>query len=51
MGIQNLEKIFHPKSVAVVGASERSGTSGFALLAILINGMVEGDVYPVNRKQ
>jgi len=51
MGIQNLDKIFHPKSVAVVGASETSGAIGFALMANLINGKFDGDVYPVNRKQ
>ena len=38
MGIANLDKIFHPKSVAVIGASEKSGTVGFALMANLING-------------
>jgi acetyltransferase len=51
MGIQNLDKIFHPKSVAVIGASERSGTIGFALMANLINGKFDGEVYPVSRKQ
>ncbi len=51
MGVQNLDKIFHPKSVAIVGASETSGTIGFALMANLINGKFDGDVYPVNRKR
>ena len=50
MGIQGLDKIFHPKSVAVVGASEKTPI-GFALMANLINGKFKGDVYPVNRKQ
>ena len=28
MSIENLDKIFHPKSIAVVGASEREGSIG-----------------------
>jgi len=30
MSIENLDKIFHPKSIAVVGASEREGSIGAA---------------------
>ena len=29
MSIYNLDKIFHPASVAVIGASPREGTIGF----------------------
>ena len=51
MGIQNLDKIFNPESVAVYGASERRGTIGFVIMANLINGKLVEDVYPVNRKK
>ncbi len=46
----NLDFIFRPKSVAVVGASTHEGTVGHALFRnILMNGY-KGVVYPVNMK-
>lgn len=50
MPIQNLDKIFHPKSVAVVAASSRSTSVGHFVLCNLIDGGFKGDVYPVNPK-
>ena len=47
MGIDNLDRIFRPKSIAVVGASERKGSIGFAIMRNLINGGYTGDVIPV----
>jgi len=38
MSIENLDKIFHPKSIAVVGASEREGSIGAALMRNLLKG-------------
>ncbi len=32
MSVENLDKIFQPKSIAVVGASERKGSVGEALM-------------------
>ncbi len=38
MGVDKLEKIFRPKSIAVVGASEKEGSIGSALMRNLIEG-------------
>ena len=38
MSIYNMEKMFHPKSVAVIGASEKKGSVGFAVMQNLIQG-------------
>jgi acetyltransferase len=44
----DLDKIFEPKSVAVVGASSREGSVGRALVDNLIKGGLEGPIYPIN---
>ena len=50
MSVENLDKIFHPNSIAVVGASERKGSVGAALMDNLIERGFSGDIYPVNPK-
>ncbi len=45
-----LEKIFQPKSIAAIGASDREGTVGNALIKNLIQGSFTGNVYPVNSR-
>jgi acetyltransferase len=47
MGIANLEHLFHPASVAVIGASERPGRIGTALIRNLVD--FPGRVVPINR--
>jgi acetyltransferase len=44
----NLDKIFNPKSVAVVGASDEEGTVGYALMKNLVDLRFDGKIYPVN---
>ena len=44
----NLDKIFNPKSVAVIGASDEQGSLGYALLRNLVESEYNGKVYPVN---
>jgi acyl-CoA synthetase (NDP forming) len=44
------EPLFHPKSVAVVGASNKPGKWGFGIMHNIINGGYEGAVLPVNRR-
>jgi len=44
----NLDKIFSPKTVAVVGASDEEGTVGHALMRNLIDLKFEGKIFPVN---
>lgn len=46
----SLEPIFSPRSVAVVGASRRRDSIGFALLHNLVMEEFEGSIYPVNPK-
>ena len=43
-----LDCIFHPRSVAVIGASEREGSVGRTLLWNLIRSPFGGTVFPVN---
>lgn len=50
MSIFNLEKIFMPSSVAVIGASGKSGSIGEVLLRNLLETPFEGAVFPVNPK-
>ncbi len=51
MGIENLDKIFDPSSVAVIGASDRENSVGFRLLKNLVGVGFKGVVYPVNPKR
>ena len=48
MGVENLDKIFKPKSIAIVGATNRVGAPGFSILRNLVGSGYEGVVYPVN---
>jgi len=43
-----LDAIFQPRSVAVIGATNREGSVGRATLANLINASFQGRIYPVN---
>ena len=48
MSIRNLDRMFRPKSVAVIGASDRPHSVGAALMRNLTQGGFEGPVVPVN---
>ena len=48
MSVKGLDKIFKPKSIAVIGASNTKGSVGYMLLHNLIGVGYEGVVYPVN---
>jgi acetyltransferase len=48
MSAINLDKLFHPKSIAVVGASQRAGSIGSALMRNLIQEGYPGKIYPIN---
>jgi acetyltransferase len=48
MSLHNLDKIFRPANVAVVGASEKQGTIGWALLQNLRKAGYQGKIHPVN---
>jgi len=51
MSIQNLDKIFDPQRVAVVGASDTPSSVGYTVLNNLIGSGFRGVVYPVNPKR
>lgn len=46
--LASLKPLFHPRSVAVIGASRRRGTIGGELFHNIITGGFTGVVYPVN---
>jgi acetyltransferase len=50
MSVENLDKIFQPKSIAVVGASERKGSVGATLMRNLIERGFVGEIHPINPK-
>jgi len=50
MSQYNLNRIFNPRQVAVVGASEKPGSIGNAVMKNLIEGGFPGKLFPVNPK-
>lgn len=51
MSIQNLNKIFDPHRVAVIGASDTPTSVGYTVLRNLVGSGFRGVVYPVNAKR
>jgi acetyltransferase len=47
LGIENLNRLFNPKRIAVIGASEREGSIGAKILQNLTNSGYTGQVFPV----
>ncbi|MBD3297199.1 MAG: hypothetical protein GF341_00955, partial [candidate division Zixibacteria bacterium] len=47
---EGLDKIFRPRSIAVIGATNRPGTIGQVLTHNLITGGFTGTIFPVNPK-
>jgi len=50
MTIRNLDKLFNPTSIAVVGASNRTGSVGNIIMQNILRGEFKGPVFPVNSK-
>jgi len=50
MTVRNLESLFHPSSVAVVGASKQPGTVGSVVMRNLLEAGFDGPIMPVNPK-
>ena len=48
--ISQLDAIFKPKSVALIGASNTPGKLGYDVLYNLINAGLQGPIYPINPK-
>ncbi len=51
MSIENLDKIFQPSRVAVIGASDTRSSVGYTVLRNLVGSGFSGVVYPVNPKR
>ena len=49
MSARNLAALFHPQSVAVIGASDRLQSLGFVVWDNLKNGGFKGPIWPVSR--
>ena len=45
-----MKQIFHPRSIAVIGASAEDGKIGNSVMKNLINGGFKGEIYPVHPK-
>ncbi len=50
-GFENLNSMFDPKTIAVIGATAKKGSVGHALLRNLVGGDFDGIIYPVNPKR
>ncbi|NQV23746.1 MAG: bifunctional acetate--CoA ligase family protein/GNAT family N-acetyltransferase [Rhodopirellula sp.] len=50
MPVRNLNRIFQPRQIAVVGASSKPNSVGYTVFRNLIEGGFEGNVFPVNPK-
>jgi acetyltransferase len=50
MSIRNLDAIFRPRSIALIGASNRAGSVGRVTAENLLAGGFDGPIIPVNRK-
>jgi acetyltransferase len=46
--MRDLDRLFQPRSIAVVGASNRKGSVGYNLLHNLLSGGYEGPIYPIS---
>ncbi len=51
MSIRNLDKIFKPERVAVIGASDNPASVGYTVFRNLVGSGYSGVVYPVNPKR
>jgi acyl-CoA synthetase (NDP forming) len=49
--LRAMNRIFHPKAVAVIGASAETGKIGNSVMRNLINGGYKGTIVPVHPKQ
>jgi acetyltransferase len=50
MSVRHLEALFHPASVATIGASDRQGSVGSLVLRNLKQGGFKGPIWPVNKR-
>ncbi len=51
MPVRNLNKLFYPRSIAVIGATNRDGDAGQLVMHNLLQGGFEGPIMPVSAEQ
>ena len=51
MPVRNLNKLFYPRSIAVIGATSREGDAGHLVMHNLLQGGFEGPIMPVSAEQ
>ena len=51
VGRRTLDPFFAPRSVAVIGATERSNSVGLTVIENLLAARFSGPIYPVNPKR
>jgi acetyltransferase len=51
MPVRNLNKLFYPRSIAVLGATSREGDAGHLVMHNLLQGGFEGPIMPVSAEQ
>ena len=49
--VENLHRLFDPRSVAVIGASQNPGKLGYHVMKSLTEGGFEGGLFPVNPRE
>ena len=47
---RKLDSFFNPKSIALVGASQKEDSVGYRLLSNIIKSEFSGNIYPINPK-
>ena len=47
----NLDFFFTPKSVAIIGASNRKGSMGYVFMNNITQAGYKGEIYPINPKE
>jgi acetyl coenzyme A synthetase (ADP forming)-like protein len=48
--LETMTRMFRPRGIAVVGASDSEGKIGNSVMKNLVNGGFEGEIYPINPK-
>ncbi|MQA96929.1 MAG: CoA-binding protein [Streptosporangiales bacterium] len=48
--LEKMNRIFHPRSIAVIGASDQAGKIGNSVMKNLVDGGYAGAIYPINPK-
>jgi len=51
VSIENLDRMFAPRRIAVIGASDTAGKVGHTVMRNLVTGGFAGDIYPINPKR